>query len=233
MVSPAFEVLKPGLQSTLQDWPGRVGYLRVGIPPSGPMDSISFRLANALVGNALGATALEFQFVGPTLKALRDLDVAIVGGESPLNFDGEAVPANETLTIRHDQVLVCGGLRTGARAYLAVAGGFAKEPFLGSTATFPRGGIGGNAIVAGQTLEVVNADARPSPMRLRPEAVPAFQNPAVIEVTAGPHFDWLNSTGRSVLLATPWTVSARSDRTGVRLSGPKIGFADRETNKPP
>jgi biotin-dependent carboxylase-like uncharacterized protein len=233
MVSPAFEVLKPGLQSTLQDWPGRVGYLRVGIPPSGPMDAVSFRLANALVGNAPGATALEFQFIGPTLKALRNLDVAIVGGESALTVDGEPVPANKTLTLRGGQVLGCGGLRTGARAYLAVSGGFAKELFLGSTATFPRCGIGGNAIAAGQTLEAVVADARPRPMRLRPEAVPAFQNPAVIEVTAGPHFDWLDATGRSALLATPWTVSARSDRTGIRLSGPKIGFADRAINKAP
>lgn len=233
MVSPLFDVVKPGLQTTLQDWPGRVGHWRVGIPPSGPMDAVSFRLANALVGNAAGIVALELQFVGPALRALRDCDIAIVGGECAASVDGESAAMNRTLELRAGQTIECGGLRTGARSYLAVAGGFAKDQFLGSAATFPRGGIGGKALAAGDVLVGASAQARALPMRLRSEVIPKFTAEATIEVTAGPHFDWLDAVGKEALLDTPWTVSPRSDRTGIRLTGPKIGFAERATRKAP
>jgi len=232
MVSARLEVVHAGLQSTIQDWPGRVGFWRVGIPPSGPMDELSFRLANRLVGNAEGTPGLEFQFLGPKLKAQCDVDIAVVGGGAS-TIDGASVQAGVTVTLRAGQVLDCGGVREGARGYLAVAGGFAKAPVLGSAATFPRGGVGGVAIAAGDALDLAAPRSGGAFRRLAPEAIPATGDPTTIEVTAGPHFDWLDDVGAGTLVGETWTVSSQSDRTGIRLSGPKVEFAARARDKAP
>lgn len=230
MVTANLEVVQPGLQSTIQDWPGRLGFWRVGIPPSGPMDEFAFRLANLLVGNSSGAPGLEFQLVGPKLKAACDVDIAVVAGSQP-TIDGEPVATGETLTLRAGQVLECGAVRSGMRGYLAVAGGFDKAPVLGSAATFPRGGIGGKALAAGDVLAIAEPRAGQSRLGLTPGTIPPVEDTAMIAVTAGPHFDWLNADGRAALVGGEWTVSSRSDRTGIRLSGPEVGFARRATEK--
>jgi urea carboxylase len=232
MVTAALTVVQPGLQSTIQDWPGRVGFWRVGIPPSGPMDELSFRLANRLLGNPEGTPGLEFQFLGPKLRAGCDIDVAVVGGGAT-TVDGAALPSGSAVTVRTGQVIDCGGVREGARGYLAVAGGFAKETVLGSAATFPRGGVGGKAIAAGDVLALAAPSAGCVPCRLAGGAVPALDSPTVIEVTAGPHFDWLDDAGAEALAGAVWTVSSQSDRTGIRLSGPPVTFATRARDKAP
>src|SRR5262245_20642555 len=149
MVVAGFRVIEPGLQTSVQDWPGRLGHWRTGIPPSGPMDSLSFRLANRLLGNRPGAPALEIQLLGPTLETLCDVDMAIVGGEANPSIDGELAPLGRSFGIRKGSKLSFGGLRKGARSYLAVAGGFHRPKVLGSSSTFVRGGIGGGALVEG------------------------------------------------------------------------------------
>lgn len=232
MVTARFEVVQPGLQSTIQDWPGRIGFWRVGIPPSGPMDELSFRLANRLVGNPEGTPALEFQFVGPKLRAACDVDVAVVAGGAT-SVDGAPFASGTTRTVRVGQVIDCGGVREGARGYLAVAGGFRKAPVLGSVATFPRGGVGGRAIAAGEALELAAPVSGDPPRRLAAGVVPPLGDPAVIEVTAGPHLDWLDDAGAETLAGANWTVSSQSDRTGIRLQGPKVGFSTRARDKAP
>lgn len=232
MVSASLTVIQPGLQTTIQDWPGRVGFWRVGIPPSGPMDELSFRLANRLLGNPEGAPGLEFQFLGPKLRAGCDIDVAVVGGGAT-TVDGVALPSGHAVTVRAGQVIDCGGVREGARGYLAVTGGFGKEVVLGSAATFPRGGVGGKAITAGDVLSLAAPSAGRAPRRLASGTLPARDAPTVIEVTAGPHFDWLDDAGAEALAGAVWTVSSQSDRTGIRLSGPAVTFADRARDKAP
>ncbi len=232
MVTAALTVVQPGLQSTIQDWPGRVGFWRVGIPPSGPMDELSFRLANRLLGNPEGMPGLEFQFLGPKLRAGCDIDVAVVGGGAT-TVDGIVLPSGSTVTVRAGQVIDCGGVREGARGYLAVAGGFAKAPVLGSAATFPRGGVGGKAIAAGDVLALTSPSAGTVRCRLDSDATPVIDDPATIEVTAGPHLDWLSDEGVASLIGPFWTVSSQSDRTGIRLIGPKIGFSARARDKAP
>ena len=86
------EVIKPGLETSVQDYPGRIGFWNQGFPPSGPMDSWSFRLANVLVGNEPGAAGLECQFVGPTLKFRRDGVIAVTGADMQPKLDGEPIP---------------------------------------------------------------------------------------------------------------------------------------------
>lgn len=230
MVTPRLEVLQPGLQSTVQDWPGRIGFWRVGIPPSGPMDDLAFRLANHLVGNDPGAAGVEFQLVGPKLRADCNVDLAVVSGSEP-TIDGVRVETGQTLTLRRGQVLECGPVRVGMRGYLAVAGGFDKAPVLGSASTFPRGGIGGKALAAGDLLALAGPRAGQPRLQMAPGAIPSIEDTAIIEVTAGPHFDWLDAAGRAALVGGEWTVSSRSDRTGIRLSGPEVGFASRATDK--
>src|SRR6185369_14176229 len=88
----SFEVVTPGTLTTVQDWPGRVGSWMVGIPPSGPMDELSFRLANRLVGNPDTAAGLEITLTGPTLKFRADAVVAVVGAGFPVFVDGEPRP---------------------------------------------------------------------------------------------------------------------------------------------
>ena len=232
MVTAALTVIQPGLQTTIQDWPGRVGFWRVGIPPSGPMDELSFRLANRLLGNPEGAPGLEFQFLGPKLHAGCDIDVAVVGGGAT-TVDGVALPSGHAVTVRAGQVIDCGGVREGARGYLAVTGGFGKELVLGSAATFPRGGVGGKAIAAGDVLGLAAPSAGRAPRRLASGTLPALDAPTVIEVTAGPHFDWLDDAGAEALAGAVWTVSSQSDRPGIRLSGPAVTFADRARDKAP
>jgi allophanate hydrolase subunit 2 len=117
------DVREPGLQTTVQDYPGRIGLWRVGIPPSGPMDSLAFRLANLLVGNAAGAAALEIQFTGPTLAFHAESTFALTGPGCDATLDGQAIPLWQTVRVRHGQVLRCPLVRNGARLYLAVCGG--------------------------------------------------------------------------------------------------------------
>ena len=230
MVTPRLDVVHPGLQSTIQDWPGRVGYWRVGIPPSGPMDELSFRLANRLVGNDQGTPGLEFQLLGPRLRATCDVDIAIIAGSAP-TIDGQPVATGATETLRAGEVLDCGVVRAGARGYLAVAGGFRKALVLGSAATFARGGVGGPAIATGDELILAAPRTGGPRFGLLPNAIPSFDDPAIIEVTAGPHLDWLDDAGLSVLVGGVWTVSSQSDRTGIRLAGPKVSFSRRALEK--
>jgi len=125
------EVLKPGLETSVQDYPGRIGYWNQGFPPSGPMDSWSFRLANVLVGNAPGAAGLECQYIGPTLKFGRDAVIAITGADMAPKLDGITVPLWESVPVQAGQVLAFAAARVGTRAYLAISGGITTEPWLG------------------------------------------------------------------------------------------------------
>ena len=137
------EVVKPGLETSVQDLPGRLGYWEQGFPPSGPMDVWSFRLANLLVGNAANDAGLECQFIGPTLRFRGDAAIAVTGANMSAALDGSAIPMWETVRVRAGQVLMLGPALTGARTYLAICGGIDVPEVLGSRSTFHVAGIGG------------------------------------------------------------------------------------------
>jgi 5-oxoprolinase (ATP-hydrolysing) subunit C len=231
------EVLKPGLETSIQEWPGRYGYLNVGFPWSGPMDSWSFRLANVLVGNAPGTAALECQFIGPSLKFQHDMLFALTGADMQAKLDGVAVPLGESVAARAGQTLVMGSAKTGARGYLALAGGIVNEAFFGSRATFHKGGLGGmdgHALKAGQVVPVGTGAGTPG-RRLKASALPHIVTDKKweIEVVAGPNDDWIDAEGHARFLGSDWKLSAKSDRGGFRLEGPEWTFSARATNKPP
>ena len=229
------EVVKAGLETGVQDFPGRYGFWEQGFPPSGPFDMWSFRLANLLVGNPEGAAGLEIQFLGPTLRFARDAVIALTGAVMAPRLDGAPAPQWESLTIRAGQTLETGFAKTGARAYLAVAGGIETPPVLGSRATFHMAGVGGmegHALKDGQRLPLGAGTGTPG-RRVRAECRPPIPEGRTwrIEVVAGPNDDWIDEQGHRMFLESDWTLQARSNRTGYRLSGPAWSFAARATDK--
>jgi biotin-dependent carboxylase-like uncharacterized protein len=229
----SFAVIKPGLETSVQDWPGRYGYWNQGFPPSGPMDSWSFRLANLLVGNEVGAPGLECQYMGPTIRFDDATIFAVTGADMQPTLDGHPVPLWESVTAQPGQVLAMTFAKLGTRAYIAMAGGIEVEPWLGSRATFHKagiGGMGGYALRAGQTVPTgVSAKRAIAGRQVKPEARPAIATDRrwEIEVVAGPN------EGHERFLSTDWKLSGKSDRTGFRLDGPEWTFTEKATNKTP
>ncbi|HEV7632668.1 MAG TPA: biotin carboxylase N-terminal domain-containing protein, partial [Steroidobacteraceae bacterium] len=154
---PVVHVLEAGVQSSIQDWPGRVGYWDVGVPPSGPMDDYAFRVANRLVGNTradrMTTTAgLECTMTGPTLRFDCDAVIAVTGAAMDLRLDDEPLEMWTSHAILAGSVLKLGRIAgPGCRAYLAVAGGFDVPSYLGNRSTFMLGKFGGHA---GRSLRV-------------------------------------------------------------------------------
>jgi biotin-dependent carboxylase-like uncharacterized protein len=235
----SFDVIKPGLETSVQDWPGRYGFWNQGFPPSGPMDSWSFRLANILVGNAVGAPALECQFMGPTLRLTADTIFAVSGADMQPMLDGVPVPLWESVAAKAGQTLAMSFAKLGSRAYIAFAGGIDVEPWLGSRATFHKagiGGVGGHALKAGQAVPLALAPPTAKTKGVvKPEARPAIATNRrwEIEVVLGPNDDWIDAAGHDRFLSSDWKLSGKSDRTGFRLDGPDWTFTRKAVDKAP
>ncbi len=230
-VRRAIDVLEPGTQTTVQDHPGRLGYWHVGVPPSGPMDSRSFRLANRICGNPEGAPALEITVMGPTLQFSAATTIVLGGADFASTLDGLAVTPWTPVSVPAGGILKVGSSAgPGARAYLAVAGGIESPEYLGSKSTFILGGFGGpfgRVLRAGDVLHLGPAvadspDSRP--------ALPELTHAWEIGVLYGPHGapDFFLEEDITVFFETAWKVHYNSDRTGVRLIGPKPKWARKD-----
>ena len=233
----AVTVIKGGLETTVQDYPGRKGAFGMGFPPSGPIDHWSFRLANVLAGNAPGRAALECAFIGPVLRFERDAVVALTGADMRATLDGEPVALWESVGVRAGQTLALGSAITGARTYIAFAGGIDVAPFLGSRATFvigACGGLDGAALKEGLSIPIGSSDAATG-RRLKEGARPPYSTDGTweIEVVAGPNDDWIDEAGQRRFLETDWKLSPKSNRVGFRLDGPDWTFTEKATNKAP
>lgn len=230
------QVLVAGTQTTVQDYPGRIGLWHVGVPPSGPMDSLSFRLANRLLKNNADAAALEITVNGPTLKFNRATCIALTGAAIEATLDGESLPAYTAVAIRAGQVLSLGVVKGhGVRAYLAVAGGFQCPDYLGSKSTFTLGQFGGHVGRALRVADVLHLadDVEPSAANdvALPQALrPTIDNHWTLRVIYGPHGapEFFTDDDISAFFDADWEVHYNSSRTGVRLIGPRPHWA-RET----
>ncbi|MEW5728771.1 MAG: urea carboxylase [Pseudomonadota bacterium] len=224
----SIEVIQPGTQTTVQDYPGRLGYWDVGVPPSGPMDHLSFRLANRGVGNPVGAAGLEITMSGPTLRFNLDTVVCLAGAPMPVTLDGEPVPFGEPVAVEAGQTLAVGtASEAGCRAYLAVRGGFDVPDYLGSRSTFTLGkfgGHGGRALLPGDILHVGRPVEGVAPRAVR---LPEIGREWEIGVLYGPHGapDFFTEDDIATFFAARWEVHYNSSRTGVRLIGPKPQWA--------
>jgi urea carboxylase len=223
-VAATFEVISAGTQTSVQDYPGRLGYWAVGVPPSGPMDSRALRLGNRLLGNDEGAAALEITLSGPLLRFNCAAVVAVTGAEIPLRLNDRAVPMNTALLIEAGSVLSLGTLAgAGARSYLCLRGGLQVPDYLGSKSTFTLGqfgGHGGRALRAGDVLHLLPLEDRNAGQQSVAEPLPEVRT---LRVIYGPHGapEYFLPAYIDRFFATQWEVHFNSSRTGVRLIGPK------------
>ncbi|OZI77376.1 biotin-dependent carboxyltransferase family protein [Bordetella genomosp. 12] len=228
-------VLKPGMLSTFQD-EGRYGYQHQGIPVAGAMDERAHRLANLLAGNNAQPATLEITLTGPTLRFDSAACLAVTGADLDATLDGKPLPLHRPLIARPGAVLAFGAPVRGARAYLAVYGGFALDPVMDSSSTYLRSGFGGwqgralrknDRIGLARPLqgqaEVLDALAQALwdtriylPATLRP------QTRDTLRVLPGPHWEEFSERARTDFLNHAFRISAQSDRMGYRLQGPAL-----------
>ena len=224
----AIVVVKAGMLTTVQD-AGRWGYQSRGVPVAGPMDPVSHRLANALVGNGRDAALLEVTLLGPELEFEDERLVAVAGADFELSLDGRQVPSHAPFTVAAGSHLRFGARRLGARAYLAVSGGITIGAVLGSRSTHlvsGMGGVGGRAVLAGDRLPLGDPSL-PQGMALPPQdAIIALPDRhATVRVLPGPQEDYFAAGALDVLQSAPYVVAQNSDRMGFRLDGPRLTHA--------
>ena len=217
--------------TTVQDHPGRVGYWMVGVPPSGPMDSRSFQLANRAVGNLPSAAGFECTATGPSLLFSRPTVVCVGGADMDARVAGRTVPRWQPFEVGAGEVLSLGRLTgAGLRGYVAVRGGLDVPVVLGSRSTFTLGGFGGHegrALAAGDQLRVGSLVSERTPSAVPPAAWPLIERSWRIGVLQGPHSspDFFTHDDIEALLDAEWRVQVHCARTGVRLDGPRPAWA--------
>ena len=233
---------KPGMLSVIQDR-GRYGYQRLGVPVNGVMDEWSHRIANILVGNDVWAATLEITLLGPMVRFERDVLIAVTGADIVLTIEGTPAPLHRSLLVRGGAKVVFGKCRTGARAYLAVRGGFDVAPVLESRSTFVRGGFGGmdgHALQKDDRVAIGDANTgypylhaallRGDPGGLAfvagPE-IPIEPNEAMLTALRfipGPQWSDFTDEAQSHFTESDYRIHARSDRMGYRLEGPMLSL---------
>jgi urea carboxylase len=228
------DVMEPGVQSSIQDWPGRTGYWDVGVPPSGPMDALALRLANKLAGNAEGAAGLELTVAGPTLRFNCDSVIALAGADMAAELDGKPLANWAAHSVKVGSLLKLGAIKdVGCRAYLAVRGGFDVPDYLGSKSTFTLGLFGGHAgrtLRVGDVLHIPPSCISNIGSALPDALIPAYSHAWEIGVLYGPHGapDFFTDADIEMFFATDWEVHYNSSRTGVRLIGPRPEWARKD-----
>ncbi|KAL0943091.1 urea carboxylase [Colletotrichum truncatum] len=236
--SQAIEILEPGASTTVQDYPGRVGFWHIGVPPSGPMDNYSLRLANRLLGNLGDAAALECTAQGPSMRFHSDAVIAVAGAPVDLHIDGQPADAQKAVSVRAGQKLTIGTMKNGYRCYLAIQGGFNVPEVFGSKSTFTLGKLGGHngrALQAGDILRFIGHEGGTFKSELPYEGLtaPAIPLPTPEEpvwklaVVPGPHGspDYFTPDSFSDLFTSEWTTHYNSNRLGIRLTGPNPDWA--------
>jgi len=225
-----FEVLDGGTMTTVQDLPGRLGYWDVGVPPSGPMDALSFKLGNQLLGNPEGAAGLECTLAGPTLHFHIATRIALCGAVMEANLDGTTVSWWQPIQVPAGATLELGSIEgPGARAYILFEGGLDLPDYLGSKSTFTLGKFGGHGGRALRTGDILHLASQPVTERTQID-IPAIANDWEIEVLYGPHGapDFFTDEDIEAFFSATWKVHYNSSRTGVRLIGPKPKWARKD-----
>jgi urea carboxylase len=230
----SIDLLSAGTQTTIQDYPARKGYWNIGVPPSGPMDSVSFRLANRLLNNKDEAAGLEITVSGPTLRFNSATRIALTGATIEATLDGIEIKNGSVIEIKAGQILTLGQIKgAGSRCYLAVQGGIQCPDYLGSKSTFTLGQFGGHAGRALRTGDVLHIEALSEDdlaQRVdlpQPALLPEINDEWVIRVIYGPHGapDFFCPEDIDAFFDATWKVHFNSSRTGVRLMGPKPKWA--------
>jgi antagonist of KipI len=218
-------VVKAGMLTTIQDR-GRWGLQSRGVPVAGPMDPVSHRIANTLVGNDADAATLEVTLLGPELEFEDERTIAVTGAEFEITLDGRPAPMNAPFIVTAESHLRFGRRERGARAYVAIAGGIDARPTLGSRSTHlisGMGGVGGRPVKSGERLPLGDpARARRSASALSERVLPLPDRHARIRVLAGPQREYFTADALDALQSATYTIGRNSDRMGFRLEGPVL-----------
>lgn len=221
----ALQVRATGLLTVFQDL-GRHGQAGQGVSASGAMDQTALKAANRLVGNASHLTALETVGGGLQLRSVGENVVAVTGADAALTLttaDGQRwpVPRYEPVALADGDTLAVGQPTAGARCYVAVRGGFAEAPVMGSCATDTLAQVGPAPVAVGDWLAV-----RPAPAtsvvaapELPPADLPTLEHEVVLDVVMGPRTDWFTPEAIARFAARRWQVTPQSNRVGLRLAG--------------
>ncbi len=229
-------ILRPGILMTVQD-EGRHGYQHLGLCPGGAMDPVALVLANALVGNGVDEAALEITVLGPDLEFAQDTLVALCGAE----FEA-SLPLNRPVLVEAGNPVHIGRAMRGARGYLAIAGGIALDPVLGSRSTYLPGQFGGyegRTLRRGDRLPLqqnVEALSKERFARLKgrngrsvrwwaPPFTAPDREPILLHVIEGEHYGRFDGTAQRAFLDTVWSITADSNRMGFRLGGAPLARA--------
>lgn len=221
-----FEVLEPGILTTIQDV-GRYGFSQFGVPPSGASDFFSLKAGNLLVGNKADEASLETAVMGLKLKALREVVIAITGGDLLPALNREPLEMWRAHLLVEGDVVTFKRVQKGCRAYLAVSGGIVVPSVMGSKATYLSGkfgGLEGRGLRRGDTLYTANVRSPLDRVGLRfpKERIPLFEREAVLRVIPGPQDHHFTEKGFETFSSSFYQVTPQCDRMGVRLEGPKI-----------
>ena len=221
----AIEVIDGGIQTTIQDYPGRTGYWAVGVPPCGPMDNYAFRIGNSLLGNNDDAPGIEMTLRGGAYKFRTTITFCITGADMEAELDGAEVPMYTVISAMPGQVLKFKTCNQGMRTYLLVKGGFDMPTIMGSSSTFidgKFGGFGGRILRTGDVLKVTNEHISDSIASVPEMYRPAMKNEWTIGVIPGPQptSEYLEPKFLETLTTTEYEVNFNSARTGIRLNGP-------------
>jgi len=227
-------VKNPGLLTTVQD-AGRYGFSHLGISSCGAGDAAAFRIANLLLGNEENAAALEMTLLGATLEFEQPVVIAVTGADCDCRLNNEIAPMWEPMQVAAGEVLACAGMKTGARVYLAVQGGFDVPQVMGSSSTDLAGRFGGHCgrrLLKGDVLKVRKKHPPPGRKSARNLPRKARRFPAAaletlypsgpIRVTKGAQQEWFDADAIDQLFSLAYAVSDDSDRSGLRLKGEAI-----------
>lgn len=222
-------VVEPGLLTTVQDL-GRRHWYHIGMPPAGALDDFAFRVGNLLVGNPEDAAGLEVTYAGPTLDAEADGMVAVTGADIDFTINGRPAAQWRAHALRAGDRLGLGGVRTGARAYVCLAGGITVPERLGSRATYMLGrfgGMDGRKLAAGDRLPLGTPITPPDALLGRtfnPALIPIPQKQLDVRVVMGMCNHRVTPDSLAEFLRADWEVSTEADRIGYRLKGPTFAF---------
>lgn len=225
-------VLKPGLFTTIQDY-GRPGYYEIGLPPSGAIDKYSYAIGNLLVGNHENAASLEVTYMGPELEFLHDATIAITGGDIPPKVNGTVVPMWQTISVKAGDVLSFDFVKSGARVYIAVAGGIDVPIVMNSRSTYTPsaiGGLDGRTLRTGDNLKIGSLKEISVKIgaKIPSEYIPDFSNHHEIRVVIGLCSYRLTEDSMNRFLNIEWTVTPEANRIGYRFKGERLAFKPRQ-----
>ncbi|WP_326599820.1 biotin-dependent carboxyltransferase family protein [Streptomyces sp. NBC_01803] len=218
----AFAVVRAGALTTVQDL-GRAGLAHLGVPRSGALDLPAHLLANRLVGNPPDAATLETTLTGCAVRPCRAVTAAVTGAPCAVTVDGRPVPWGAAVRVPAGAVLVAGPATGGVRGYLALAGGVAVAPVLGSRATDLLSGLGPPPLADGVMMPLGEPTGPPPPLDAAPQPAPPRE--LVLRVRLGPRDDWLTEAAPRTLATGRYRVSTASNRIGLRTEGPPLARA--------